>query len=147
MKWQWNYLSLYLFSRIHYAKDEAAYERLRPSAFDNIDEDEISLHNLDSYGRNVPLNGANGGNYRPYDDYAGRRYYLEHKLSNFLPMQQVRFPPRPNAIHASSGNQQSTNNIQPHQLSLKRAIDSIGGANLLKRAVDRLGGGNLLRRR
>lgn len=138
-------ISIYLFSRIYYAKDEAAYDRLRPSAFDNFDEDEISLHNLDNYGRNVPLGGVNGGNYRTYDDYAGRRFYLDHKLNNFLPMQ--RFPPRPNAIHASSGNQQSINNIQPHQLSLKRAIDSIGGANLLKRAVDRLGGGNLLRRR
>lgn len=111
---------------------------MRPSSFDNIDEDEISLHNLDGYGRNL----VQSRNYRPYDDYAGKRYYLEH---TFFPMHQqhIRNP----SLHPLTGNQQqTTNNVQSHQLSLKRAIDSIGGANLLKRAVDRLGGGNLLRR-
>lgn len=85
------------------------------------------------------------------DDLNRKRFYFEPKQINF----------NPNEPHQMSNQQQSTlpikeqqaqsyaqsSAINANQHPLKRAIDSIGGANLLKRAVDRIGGGHLLKRR
>lgn len=116
---------------------------MRAPSFDSIDEDEFSLHNLDGYGRNV----AAAGNYRPYDDFGGKRYFLEHKFLPLIQQQQQQQQLRIPTHYSANGNIQTIDNVQSHQMAPKRAIDSIGGANLLKRAVDRLGGGNLLRHR
>lgn len=61
-----------------------------------------------------------------------KRLYLKHTtLPNILQQQQEQQLQESGPIDV--------------QHPLKRAIDSIGGANLLKRAVDRLGGGHLLK--
>lgn len=124
---------------------------VRPSALENFDDnDEILLRNVDGYGRNI------GTAYRSYnlaDDLDARRYYLEHKFNNLHPVQQQQHQQiQSQQQHEQLQQQQKQQQQQQQPLSnaqnqLKRAIDSIGGANLLKRAVDRIGGGHLLKRR
>lgn len=140
-------MSIYLRFRDSLLLDESPYDRsniIRPSNLENFDDDEILLRNLDSYGHN-----SNNIAYRTFnigpDDLAGKRYYLEHKFNNQYPsakqqqQQQLLQQQHQSAQHPSSG----ASGLGQQ----KRAIDSIGGANLLKRAVDRLGGGHLLKRR
>lgn len=66
------------------------------------------------------------------DSLNAKRLFLEHKTTPNQQQQQQ---------------QQQGGGGGIGQQPLKRALDSIGGANLLKRAVDRLGGGHLLKRR
>lgn len=128
--------------------DESPYDRfniIRPSNVENFDDDEMLLRNLDGYGHN-----SNNVAYRPFDfgpdDLAGKRYYLEHKFNSQYPSakQQQQQQAHLLATHQAAEHPSSGVSGLGQQ---KRAIDSIGGANLLKRAVDRLGGGHLLKRR
>lgn len=139
----------YLRFRDSVVLDESPYDRsniIRPSNVDNFDEDEILLRNLDSYGHNSNNIAYRTFNFGP-DDLAGKRYYLEHKFSNQYPSAKQQQQQQPTHFLSShqSGQHQSAGASGLGQQ--KRAIDSIGGANLLKRAVDRLGGGHLLKRR
>lgn len=122
---------------------------------DGYDENDIFLRNFDGFGRTL----ANA--YRLYNmaDLNRKRLYLERKLNNYnspsahqIPIsQQSSIQSKEPQIHHQVFEQQQQQQQMPlinaNQQSFKRAIDPIGGANLLKRAVDRLGGGHLLKRR
>lgn len=117
---------------------------IRPSNLENTDDDEYLLRNLDSYGHNNNNIGYRTFNFGP-DNLTAKRYYLEHKFNNQYPSaKQQQQPAHFISTHQSAEHQSSGSAGLGQQ---KRAIDSIGGANLLKRAVDRLGGGHLLKRR
>lgn len=110
---------------------------------DTIDGSEIAyLRTLNGYPR--PLANA----YHTYGlaELNRKRFYMDRKLKSIdapAVMQQMLQAPVSKGVHV----ERPLFEQQMAQQSLKRAIDPIGGANLLKRAVDRLGGGHLLKRR
>lgn len=103
---------------------------MRPVVFDNFDDDDFAIRDFEGLNRNVAA-GPLLRSLNLADSLNAKRLYLEHKGTPNQQQQQ----------------QQQHESVQAQRPALKRALDSIGGANLLKRAVDRLGGGHLLKRR
>lgn len=139
------------------------------NAIDGIGEEEYVPRDMDGYNRKLNFGPINqlpypifhrplsipvfpqqlATNYHLFnygnDENTNRKPIYEYKLNNF---NNAAGPHQQQSIQHDSTStlkeQQQSVNQHP---SLKRAIDSIGGANLLKRAVDRIGGGHLLKRR
>lgn len=123
----------YTYLNIHIDDPIDRYNYIRPGAFENFDnDDEITIRDFDGLNRNIG-NGPLLRTLNLADSLNAKRLFLEHKTTPNQQQQQQQ-----QGMLGGGG-------MGPHPL--KRALDSIGGANLLKRAVDRLGGGHLLKRR
>lgn len=119
--------------------------------YKNDDDDTLLLRTLDGYERTL----ANAYRLLGGDEYR-RRFFMDRNNFNNAPYRSQQ-----QAGHIKEETQQQLNDqhelkravdslgganlLKRSQFEAKRAVDSLGGANLLKRAVDRIGGGNLLR--